>query len=75
MRILSFYPHITVYFEKENVPSERASGNSIFELIKLGANYGENIIFTLQGNNKEELDNLSKTLLELFDHFSFNEES
>ncbi len=75
MRILSLHPNITVYFEKDDTPSECASGNSIFELMKLGLNCGDNVTFTLHGDNEEEINTLTKDLFKLFDQFSLDEES
>lgn len=63
VKLLKSYPNVTVFFEKLNCLAGRASGNSIFELMKLGVNYDDEIGYTLQGENKSEMHALIKDLL------------
>ena len=65
VKLLKSYPKVTVFFEKLGCASLRASGDSIFELMKLGVNYGDKIAYTLQGNDKSQMYRLSQALVKL----------
>ena len=65
VKLLKTYPKIAVFFEKLGCASIRASGDSIFELMKLGVNHGDEIAYILQGNNKSQMCSLSKDLIAL----------
>ena len=65
VKLSKAYPRVTVFFEKLGCTSIRASGDSILELMKLGVNHGDEIAYTLQGENKFEMHLLIKKLLEL----------
>ena len=65
VKLIKSYPNITVVLEKTNCASIGAAGNSIFEVMKLGVNYGDEIAYTLQGENKFEMHLLVKELLAL----------
>ena len=65
VKLLRSYPQVAVFFEKLGCASIPASGNSIFELMKLGVNHGDEIAYILQGDNEFEMDLLIKKLLEL----------
>jgi len=65
VKLLKSYPKIVVFFEKLGCASIRASGNSIFELMKLGVNHGDEIAYTLKGNDKSRMCHLSEDLVAL----------
>lgn len=67
VRLSKLHPEVTIFFEKLDCLSEHALGNSIFELMKLGVNYGDKIGYTLQGENESEVRNLLKEITDLND--------
>lgn len=74
VRLLKSYPNVNVFFEQVGCASARASGSSIFELMKLGLNYGDEVSVILLGKKKIELKNLFKKLIELADRLAYEEE-
>ena len=73
VRLFNSYPNISVLLEKVDCASIPASGNSIFELMKLGLNYGDNIRYTLHGPNDSEINILSEKLLDLNEQLAYEE--
>lgn len=75
VRLLKSHPNLSVVFEKLGCTCEPASGNSIFELMKLGLNHGDDVRYTLQGNDETEMHTLSENLLALNEQLAQEEDS
>lgn len=73
-RLLESYPNVTLYFEKENSNEERASGNSTYSMLRLGVNYGDTLIFVIQGEEEGRLKELLKELCDLLKSFVRDDE-
>ena len=75
VNLLKTYPDVAVFFKKTGCSSIPACGNSIFELMKLGLNHGDDVRYTLQGNDETEMHTLSENLLALNEQLAQEEES